>query len=108
MAWFFVFIAGLLEIVFAISLKNSEGFTRPAWVVLFLVSAAFSLFLLSQALKVLPVGVTYATWTGIGAAGTAVVGMLVLGESKDLLKIVSILVVIAGIAGLQLSMAGQS
>jgi quaternary ammonium compound-resistance protein SugE len=107
MAWLFVFVAGLLEIVFAVSLKNSEGFTRPGWVALFLLSAAASLFLLSQALKVLPVGVTYATWTGIGAAGTAVVGMLVLGESKDLLKIVSLLVVIAGIAGLQLSTSTQ-
>lgn len=66
MAWVYVLIAGLLEIVFALSLKNSEGFTRPLWMALFLVAAAGSLFLLSQALKTLPVGVAYAVWTGIG------------------------------------------
>lgn len=103
MAWVFVLIAGILEVVFAISLKNSEGFTRLPWVGLFLVSASASLFLLSQALKVLPVGVTYAVWTGIGAAGTAIVGMIWLGESREVLKIVSLVIVIIGLAGLQLT-----
>ncbi len=103
MAWVYVLIAGLLEIVFALSLKNSEGFTRPGWVVLFTVTAVGSLFLLSQALKSLPIGVTYAVWTGIGAAGTAIVGMIWLGESREVLKIVSLIVVLIGLAGLQLT-----
>ena len=105
MAWVYVFIAGVLEVVFALSLKNSEGLTRPFWVALFLVSMSGSLFLLSQALKTLPVGITYAVWTGIGAAGTAIAGMIWLGESRDLLKIVSLLILVVGIVGLQLSSA---
>ena len=107
MAWLYVAIAGLLEIVFAVSLKNSEGFTKPLWVVSFLVSASGSLFLLSQALKFLPVGVAYAVWTGIGAAGTAIVGMWFFGESRDVMKLVSLGVVLIGLAGLQLTSGSQ-
>jgi quaternary ammonium compound-resistance protein SugE len=107
MPWVYLGFAGLLEIAFAVSLKNSEGFTRPIWVVAFMLSAAASLFLLSQALKFLPIGVAYAVWTGIGASGTAIVGMWFFGESRDVLKLVSLATVLIGLAGLQLSSASQ-
>lgn len=107
MPWVLLGLAGLLEVVFAVSLKNSEGFTRPAWVVLFVFSAAGSLFLLSQALKYLPIGVAYAIWTGIGASGTAIIGMWFFGESRDVLKLMSLGLVLVGLAGLQLTSATQ-
>lgn len=107
MPWLILTIAGLLEVVFAVSLRNSEGFTKLPWVILFAISAAGSLFLLSQALKYLPVGVAYAIWTGIGASGTAIVGMWFFGESRDVLKLASLVVVLIGLAGLQISSASQ-
>jgi quaternary ammonium compound-resistance protein SugE len=107
MPWVYLGLAGIFEIAFAVSLKNSEGFTRPIWVIAFMLSAATSLFLLSQALKFLPIGVAYAVWTGIGASGTAIVGMWLFGESRDTLKLVSLITVLIGIAGLQLSSASQ-
>ena len=107
MPWVYLGIAGILEIAFAVSLKNSEGFTRPIWVVAFMLSAAASLFLLSQALKFLPIGIAYAVWTGIGASGTAIVGMWFFGESRDVLKLVSLATVLIGLAGLQLSSTSQ-
>ena len=107
MAWVYVLLAGLLEIVFAVSLKNSDGFTRPGWVVLFVGAASGSFFLLSLSLKYLPVGIAYAVWTGIGAAGTAIIGMIWLGESRELLKIASLIVVLIGLAGLQLTSSGH-
>lgn len=107
MAWVYLAFAGMLEVVFAVSLRNSEGFTRPLWVVAFMISAAASLFLLSQALKFLPIGVAYAVWTGIGAAGTAVIGMWFFGESRDVLKLLSLGTVLVGLAGLQLTSGSQ-
>ena len=103
MAWLYLVVAGLLEIGFAISLKQTEGFTRPLWIAAFLVAGAASFFLLAQALRTLPVGTAYAVWTGIGAAGTAVVGMVLLGESRDLPRLLSLGVLIAGIVGLRLT-----
>ena len=103
MAWFFVVVAGLLETGFALSLKASAGFSRLVPSVLFAVCAVGSFALLSTALRTLPVGPAYAVWTGIGAAGTAVAGMLFLGEAVQTLKLVSIALVIAGVVGLQLS-----
>lgn len=103
MAWVYLVCAGLLEVVFALSLKYSQGFTRPWPSLSFVIGAGGSFFLLTQALRTLPVGVAYAVWTGIGAAGTAVVGMVVLGESRDLLKILSLLLLVAGIIGLRLT-----
>lgn len=103
MAWLLVMLAGLLETGFAVALKASEGFSRLAPSVLFVVFAAGSFTLLSTALRTLPVGPAYAVWTGIGAAGTAIVGMVFLGESVGVLKLVSIVLVIAGVVGLQLS-----
>ena len=103
MAWLLIVVAGLLETGFAVALKSSEGFSRLLPTVLFLVFAAGSFTLLSTGLRTLPVGPAYAVWTGIGAAGTAVYGMAFLGESTQVLKLVSIALVIAGVVGLQLT-----
>ncbi len=103
MAWLMVVVAGLLETGFAISLKASNGFSRLGPTVLFLVFAVSSLGLLNLALRSLPVGPAYAVWTGIGAVGTAVVGMAFLNEAVSPAKIVSIALVVAGVVGLQLS-----
>lgn len=103
MAWLYLICAGLLEIVFAISLKSSQGFTRLWPSVTFIVAGGASFFLLSQALRSLPVGTAYAVWTGIGAAGTAIVGMVLLGESRELAKLLSLVALIAGIVGLRLT-----
>jgi quaternary ammonium compound-resistance protein SugE len=106
MAWIYLFIAGLCEIGWAIGLKYSEGFSklRPSLVTVLLMIVSF--ILLSAALKTLPVGTAYAVWTGIGAAGTAVMGMLLFGESRDALKIACILLIVAGIIGLKLTSPG--
>lgn len=103
MAWIILGFAGLLEMVWALLLKQSQGLTRPGPTVGFVVSLLMSMGLLAQALKSLPVGTAYAIWTGIGAAGTAIVGMLWLGEPRGALKLVSLAMLIAGIIGLRLS-----
>ncbi len=103
MAWVILFVAGLLEMVWALLLKQSEGFTRPVPTIGFVVSLFLSMFLLAQAVRTLPVGTAYAVWTGIGAAGTAIVGMVWLGESRDVLKLVSLVMLVAGIIGLRLT-----
>jgi quaternary ammonium compound-resistance protein SugE len=102
-AWALVVIAGICETVFAVTLKQSHGFSKPVPTILFCVFALLSFGLLNMALRTLPVGSAYAVWTGIGAAGTAAVGMLFLGELVATLKIVSIVLIIAGVVGLQLS-----
>jgi quaternary ammonium compound-resistance protein SugE len=107
MAWFLVVIAGLLETGFAISLKLSHGFTRLTPTVLFMIFALTSFGLLTIGLRRLEVGPAYAVWTGIGAAGTAVAGMIWLSESVSAVKIVSILLIIGGVVGLQLSGTGH-
>ena len=103
MAWLILIIAGLFEMAWALFLKQSEGFTRPVPTVAFVVTLFISMFLLAQSLRTLPVGTAYAVWTGIGAAGTAIVGMIWLGESREMLKLVSLVLLIAGIIGLRLS-----
>jgi quaternary ammonium compound-resistance protein SugE len=103
MAWLMVIVAGLFETGFAVSLKQSHGFTRLGPTVLFAVCALASFGLLTLALKHLEVGPAYAVWTGLGAAGAVVVGMAWLGESVSTLKIASIVLVIAGVIGLQLT-----
>lgn len=105
MAWFFLFIAGIFEVGWAVGLKYTEGFTRlwpSAGTVLAMIA---SFVFLSQALKTLPVGTAYAVWTGIGAVGTAAAGIFLFGESRDLLRIVCLFLIIAGIAGLKLTSA---
>lgn len=103
MAWVSIVIAGVLETGFAVALKSSEGFSRLLPSALFVVFAAGSFTLLSIGLRSLPVGPAYAVWTGIGAVGTAIYGMAVLGESVQTLKLVSIALVVAGVVGLTLS-----
>ncbi len=103
MAWVILFVAGLLEVAWALLLKHSEGFTRPPQTIGFIVALLLSMFLLSQALKTLPVGTAYAVWTGIGAAGTAIIGMIWLGEPRDVLKLVSLVMLVGGIIGLRFS-----
>lgn len=103
MAWFLVVVAGLLETGFAVMLKQSHGFTRLVPTILFAVFALGSFGLLTLALKSLDVGPAYAVWTGIGAAGTVVVGMIWLDEPVTVLKLVSVVLVLAGVIGLQLS-----
>ena len=96
-------IAGVFEVVWAIGLKSSDGFRRP-WISAFtVVMMIASFYFLAQALKTLPVGTAYAIWTGIGAVGTAFVGMLVFGESRELGRLVSIFLIVAGIVGLKLA-----
>ncbi|GGZ75673.1 DMT family transporter [Streptomyces echinoruber] len=103
MAWLLVIVAGLLETGFAVCLKLSHGFTRVWPTVAFCAFALGSFGLLTLSLRKLDVGPAYAVWTGIGAAGTAVYGMVFLGDVVSTLKIVSITFVIVGIIGLQLS-----
>ena len=101
MAWIVLLVSGLLETVWAIALARSEGFSKPAWVVLFLVAAAISFAGLAYALRELPVGPAYAVWTGLGAAGTALVGMALLGEPAQVLRIVFVGLIVVAVVGLQ-------
>ncbi|HDP55122.1 MAG TPA: multidrug efflux SMR transporter [Bacteroidetes bacterium] len=100
-AWAVLFIAGLFETGWAIGLKYSNGFTKLWPSVFTAVSMAISVWLLSQSLKVLPVGTAYAVWTGIGATFTAILGILLFNESKDVLKILFILMIVTGLVGLR-------
>jgi quaternary ammonium compound-resistance protein SugE len=102
MAWLYVFIAGVFETVWAIGMKYSDGFSRLWPSVLTIAAMLISFVLLSYAMKTLPVGTTYAVWTGIGAAGTALMGMLLFGESREAARLVCIGLIIAGILGLRL------
>ena len=103
MAWFVIVVAGLLEAGFAICLKLSHGFTRLGPTVLFCLFALGSFILLTIGLKYLEVGPAYAVWTGIGAAGAVLIGMIWLNEVVSMLKLVSVGLVLVGVIGLQLS-----
>jgi quaternary ammonium compound-resistance protein SugE len=102
-AWLLVVLAGLFETGFAVCLKLSHGFGRLGPTVGFVIFALASFGLLTLALKHLEVGPAYAAWTGIGAAGTVLVGMIWLGEAASVVKLVSIALVLAGVVGLQLA-----
>jgi quaternary ammonium compound-resistance protein SugE len=103
MAWVYLIVAGLFEIGWATGLKYTEGFTR-LWPSLWTAaSMALSVWLLAVALKSIPIGTGYAVWTGIGAAGTALAGMVLFDESREMIRIMSIVVIMAGILGLKLS-----
>jgi quaternary ammonium compound-resistance protein SugE len=101
-AWVLLLVAGLLEVVWSISMKASEGFTRHQYTVITIVAAWISFWLLGLALKALPVGTAYAVWTGIGAVGAALLGMLLFGESANVARIGCIALIVAGILGLKL------
>ena len=102
MAWAVLFAAGLLEICWAIGLKYTEGFTRPLASILTLAAMAGSILLLGLALKTLPIGTAYAVWTGIGAVGTAILGIALFGEPATLARLACIGLIVAGILGLKL------
>ncbi len=101
MAWLALIVAGLLEVGWAIGLKYTVGFSRLWPSVGTVLAMILSFGLLSYALKTIPVGTGYAVWTGIGAAGTAVLGMMFLGESRELLRMVCIGLILAGVLGLK-------
>lgn len=101
MAWAFLIIAGLFETGFAVMLKLSHGFTKILPTILFCIFALASFGLLNLALRDLPVGTAYAVWTGLGAAGTAIAGILALGEPADALRITAISLIVIGAIGLQ-------
>jgi quaternary ammonium compound-resistance protein SugE len=101
MAWLYLFVAGLFEVAWAIGLKYTEGFSRPLPSVLTVIAMACSLGLLALALKTLPVGTAYAVWTGIGAVGTAALGIYLFGEPATLSRLICIALIIAGITGLR-------
>lgn len=103
MNWIILFIAGLLEVGWAIGLKYTDGFTKFWPTVGTVLSLLLSVVMLGLALKTLPVGTAYAIWVGIGAVGTALFGIWLFGESADVLKLVSLSLICAGIVGLKLA-----
>ena len=108
MPWLHLIIAGLLEVAWAIGLKQTEGWTRlwPSVITALLMIASF--FFLSLALRMLPLGTAYAIWTGIGAVGTALVGIFVFGEPRTAARLVCIVLIVAGIVGLKLTSSSQA
>lgn len=105
MAWIILAIAGLLEVVWAIGLKYTHGFTRLVPSVFTIVAMIASFVLLANAMKTLPVGTAYAIWTGIGAVGASITGIILLGESVNPVRIISLCLIIVGIIGLKFSSA---
>ena len=103
MAWLTLFAAGTVEIVFALSLKYNQGFTRLLPSVVTLFAGGGSFYLLTLAIRTLPIGTAYAVWTGMGAVGVAIMGVLLFKESIDWIRLVSIGFIVRGIVGLKLS-----
>jgi quaternary ammonium compound-resistance protein SugE len=101
-AWLLLIIAGLLEIVWSVSMKASAGFTKHDFTVLTLAAAGLSFWLLGLAMRTLPVGTAYAVWTGIGAVGAALLGIVLFGEALTLPRVVCICLIVVGILGLKL------
>jgi len=102
MPWLVLLLAGLLEVGWAVGLKYTDGFTRLLPTLLTVASMAASLFLLGLALRSLPLGTAYAVWTGIGTVGTAILGIVLLGESASIARLACIALIVTGIAGLKL------
>ncbi|MBI1684728.1 quaternary ammonium compound efflux SMR transporter SugE [Caulobacter hibisci] len=107
MAWIILFIAGLFEIGWAVGLKYTEGFTRPIPTVLTAISLVASMGLLGWAVKSLPLGTAYAVWTGVGAVGTAIVGILVFKEPATAARLVCLALIVSGILGLKVFSSGH-
>jgi quaternary ammonium compound-resistance protein SugE len=101
LAWLLLMVAGVLEIVWSVSMKASHGFTKHHFTTITLVAAALSFWLLGLALRDLPVGTAYAVWTGIGVVGATVLGIVLLGESVSAARIACILLIVVGIVGLR-------
>jgi len=97
MAWLYLFVAGVFETAWAIGLKYSAGFTKVGPSVFTVVAMSVSLYLLALALRTIPVGTGYAVWTGIGTVGAAILGVLLFNESREISRILCILLIVAGI-----------
>ncbi|MDA9469766.1 DMT family transporter [Bradyrhizobium sp. CCBAU 53415] len=103
MAWLMLLVAGALDVGWAIAMKYAQGYTRPGWSIASLVLLTAFVFLLGRALKVLEIGVAYSVWTGIGAAGTFLMGVVLFGESLSAMKLAGIALVLMGIVALKLA-----
>ncbi|MGS0544913.1 MULTISPECIES: quaternary ammonium compound efflux SMR transporter SugE [Pseudomonas] len=103
MSWIILFFAGLFEVGWAVGLKYTDGFTRPLPTVLTVAAMAISLGLLGLAMKELPLGTAYAIWTGVGAVGTVIAGIMLFGESMALIRLASVALIITGLIGLKVS-----
>lgn len=103
MAWVFLFVAGLLEVVWAFAMKLSEGFSRPVPSAVTIVAMIFSFGLLALAMRSLPLGTAYTIWTGIGAAGAFIVGIVVLGEAVTPMRVLAAVLIVAGLVLMKLS-----
>lgn len=103
MAWVLLFAAGIVEIVFALSLKYNQGFSKLWPSIVTMLAGGGSFYLLTLAIKTLPIGTAYAVWTGMGAVGVAVLGILLFKESTDWVRLLSISFIVVGIVGLKLS-----
>ncbi len=101
MAWTYLAVAGLFEIGWAIGLKYSDGFSRPVASLLTVVAMGFSVWFLSIAMKAIPVGTAYAVWTGIGAVGVSILGMVLFGESHEVMRLVCLILILEGSIGLK-------
>lgn len=101
MAWVFLLVAGVLEVGWAYGLKVSEGFSKPIPSILTVIGMIFSFLALSQAVRDLPLGTAYAIWTGIGAVGTVIVGIVVFREPADLARMLCVGMIVAGVIGLR-------
>ena len=103
MSWIILFCAGLFEVGWAVGLKYTDGFTRPLPTALTVAAMAISLGLLGLAMKELPLGTAYAIWTGVGAVGTMIAGIILFGESMALIRLVSVGLIVTGLIGLKVS-----
>ncbi|AZC32718.1 MULTISPECIES: quaternary ammonium compound efflux SMR transporter SugE [Pseudomonas] len=105
MSWIILFFAGLFEVGWAVGLKYTDGFSRPLPTALTIAAMAVSLGLLGLAMKELPLGTAYAIWTGVGAVGTVIAGIILFGESMALFRLASVALIITGLVGLKVSAA---
>lgn len=103
MSWIILFFAGLFEVGWAVGLKYTDGFSKPLPTVLTVAAMAISLGLLGLAMKELPLGTAYAIWTGVGAVGSVIAGIILFGESMALVRLVSVALIITGLVGLKVS-----
>ncbi|KNX79067.1 MULTISPECIES: quaternary ammonium compound efflux SMR transporter SugE [Pseudomonas] len=103
MSWIILFFAGLFEVGWAVGLKYTDGFTRPMPTILTVGAMVISLGLLGLAMKELPLGTAYAIWTGVGAVGTVIAGIILFGESMALIRLASVALIITGLVGLKVS-----
>lgn len=103
MSWIILFLAGLFEVGWAVGLKYTDGFTRPLPTLLTIAAMLVSLGLLGLAVRELPLGTAYAVWTGVGAIGTVIAGIILFGESMALMRLASVALIICGLIGLKMS-----